>query len=246
MITNKFLIDFNADLGEGIPQELEIMPYLHSCNIACGGHFGDTETITATIKGALQHGLKIGAHPSYPDKENFGRFKMSISHQELYDNLLQQLFLFQSICQQHKVNIHHIKPHGALYNVAASNFEISELIVQIMIEHFPGVKLMGLPNSVTEKVAQMHAVDFIKEAFADRRYLDNGQLVPRSEEGAVLTDENQVLCQVSDIALHHKVKTITGNSIDIQADTICFHGDHPDALKIIKWVSTNLKPNDVN
>jgi 5-oxoprolinase (ATP-hydrolysing) subunit A len=233
-------IDINADLGEGIDNEKELMAFLSSCNIACGGHYGDILSISSTIKAAKEMGLNIGAHPSYPDKINFGRVSIKMNRQELFKVLLEQLLLFQKLCVENQVDFHHIKPHGALYNDAATNTEIAEVIVQLIKAHFPKVKLMGMPNSIIEKIAIAHEIPFIREAFADRNYLKPDQLVPRTEVNAVINHPNDVLNQVKNIALHHQIVNIHGESFNIHADSICFHGDHPQALVFLQKVSTHL------
>jgi UPF0271 protein len=240
MIKNKISIDFNADLGEGIPHEKELMAYLNSCNIACGGHFGDKQTITDTLFAAKFHRLKIGAHPSYPDKENFGRVIQNIEKKVLYQSLLDQLLLFKEICDSLEIPIHHIKPHGALYNQAAIDEEITQTILDIMEDYFPGVMLMGLPKSITEKLAKQREFGFIKEAFADRQYQDNGLLVPRSESGSVLCNNQEVFQQVRNIIFNKKIITRSGNEIFMEADSICFHGDNQNALSYLKFTSTQI------
>jgi len=246
MMKNKISIDFNADLGEGIPHEKELMAYLNSCNIACGGHFGDKQTITDTLFAAKFHRLKIGAHPSYPDKENFGRVIQNIEKKVLYQSLLDQLLLFKEICDSLEIPIHHIKPHGALYNQAAIDEEITQTILDIIEEYFPGVMLMGLPKSMTEKLAKQREIGFIKEAFADRQYQDNGLLVPRNQAGAVLNNNQEVFQQVRQIVFNKKVETVSGNEIFMEADSICFHGDHPKALSFLKFVSSQINHNASN
>lgn len=164
-------IDLNADLGEHPNTDLDerIMPYISSCNIACGGHIGDEASVRRTIINAKKHIIEVGAHPSYPDKENFGRKIISISKGDLRRSLEAQIGLVKQICEEENVHLHHVKPHGALYNHAASDESVSELILQVLQNIVPGVFWMGLAGSVTESVARANDYPFIREGFADRK-----------------------------------------------------------------------------
>lgn len=233
------MIDINCDLGEGLDNDEQVMPLLNSCNIGCGGHIGDESSIRKTIRLAKKHQVKIGAHPSYPDRENFGRKKMEIPILELKESIMAQLKLFEAICVEEQAIFHHIKPHGALYNEAAINHELAGMLVQIMMS-FPGIALYVPPNSVLERLALENHVPIITEAFADRTYNGNLTLVARNHAGALLTDPEAALEHVKHIVIDKIVKTIDGEFVPIKAETLCIHGDNPSALDILKTIRANL------
>lgn len=233
------MMDINCDLGEGLNNDDQLMPLLNSCNIACGGHVGDAYSIRKTIQLAKKHHVKIGAHPSYPDRENFGRKKLDIPLSDLKVSLMDQLKLFEAICDEVQAIFHHIKPHGALYNEVAINHEIAGLLIQVM-RNFPGVSLYVPPNSVIERLAVENNIPIITEAFADRSYHSNLTLVSRSHSKALLTDPREVLDHLKLLVLNGKVKTIEGELVPIKAETFCIHGDNPSAVEILKTIRVNL------
>ncbi|WP_425389838.1 5-oxoprolinase subunit PxpA [Ekhidna sp.] len=232
-------IDLNADLGEhpGTNLDEQIMPYISSCNIACGGHIGDEQSVRQTIRLALQHKVAIGAHPSYPDRENFGRKILQIQPSELAESISQQIELVNRICEEEDANLHHIKPHGALYNHAAADTFISELVLEVLKETAPGIYWMGLANSITESVANKHNHPFIAEGFADRKYESDGSLRSRALEGAVLKKQ-QVIEQVEQLALHHRV--MADNWLEINVQSICLHSDTEGAVTLAKEINNHL------
>lgn len=232
-------IDLNADLGEHPHSNLDerIMPYISSCNVACGGHIGDEASIRQTILLARAHGVAVGAHPSYPDRENFGRKIMQMQPKELADSLSEQIRLVQRICDEEGVNLHHIKPHGALYNHAASERFISELILNVIKEVIPGVPWMGFANSMSSHLSKTENHPFIAEGFADRKYESDGSLRSRTKEGAVL-DSSDVLKQVEELVVNHRVFTDAWLEIDIQS--ICLHGDTEGAVTLAKEINNHL------
>lgn len=227
-------IDFNADVGEGMKNEALLMPYLTSCNIACGAHAGDIEEIKSVIALAKLHHVKIGAHPSYPDKANFGRLEMAISTQELVDSIYEQVLLINQLAMDSGVSLHHIKPHGALYHKVATDIETAQQLIKLVQRINPKIAIVGLPNAVIHKEAQKAQIRFIKEGFADRRYKDNGSLVNRNEVGAVLHDPDQVIDQVTSIVHKKQVKAISGKYMNLSVDTICFHSDTNNAAELLK------------
>ena len=232
-------IDLNADLGEhpnSNPDE-QIMPYISSCNIACGGHIGDEVSVRQTTILARKHGVAVGAHPSYPDRENFGREIIEMQPQELADSISEQIQLVRRICEEEGVVLHHVKPHGALYNHAASKNFISELILAIIKEAAPYVYWMGLANSESEKLAKKHNYPFIAEGFADRKYEPDGSLRSRSEGGAVLKPF-EVLNQVEELVINHRVKA--DDWIDLNIQSICLHGDTDGAVTLAKEINQHL------
>lgn len=233
------MMDINCDLGEGLDNDNQLMPLLDSCNISCGGHAGDEFSIRKSIRMAKKNLVKIGAHPSYPDRENFGRKKLVIPFSDLKGSIMAQLKLFENICKEEQAIFHHIKPHGALYNEAAIDPEIAGLLIQVM-SNFPGVNLYVPPNSVIERLALENNVPIITEAFADRSYHSNLTLVSRSHPKALLTDPKEVLDHVKQMMLYGKVKTIEGELVPIKAETLCIHGDNPSAVEILKTIRVNL------
>lgn len=225
--------DINADLGEGMGTDAAVMPFISSCNIACGGHAGDGESIRKTVHLALLHGVKIGAHPAYPDRENFGRTSVPISETDLRESLLLQIRqLVGCLMDIGEGRLNHVKLHGALYNDAAVDPRLANLVVGLLQNHFPTCILYAPFGSLLASVAAANGVPFKYEVFADRRYQGDYTLVPRSTANACIDDLNQIRQQVFDMVWHHRVKTIDGLYLTIQADTICVHGDHPKALSI--------------
>ncbi|HOP23318.1 MAG TPA: 5-oxoprolinase subunit PxpA [Gammaproteobacteria bacterium] len=228
-------IDINCDLGEGIGNDAELMPYLGSCNIACGGHFGDKSSMSKTILLAKKHNVKIGAHPSFPDKKNFGRRIIEISNSDLHQSLYQQLSEFKQICVEHDAKMHHVKLHGALYNLAARDAEIAALTLDVFAQIQPDVKIYVPYNSAIALLADDY-FPIVYEAFADRSYNADLSLVNRNHENAVITDKIAAFEQVSSILKTNKVKTIDGQQVTIYAETFCVHGDQPNALEILKYL----------
>ena len=226
------LLDINADLGEQIGNDAAIMPYIGSCNIACGGHAGDPESIRETVDLALKHGVKIGAHPGYPDRENFGRKHVTISKTKLVESLLWQISQLQSYMVDLGQPLHHIKLHGALYNEVAVDASLASIIIAFIKYHFPTVSLYVPFGSQVAKLGALADVSIIYEVFSDRRYQDDYTLVPRTSQSACLQHWEEIQHQVLDMVQHQQVKTVSGNWIPIQADTICVHGDNPEAIQI--------------
>lgn len=232
-------IDLNADLGEhpGTKLDEKIMPYISSCNIACGGHIGDETSVRQTVRFAMKHGVAIGAHPSYPDRANFGRKIMLIQPKDLADSIIEQIQLVKRVCDEEGALLHHIKPHGALYNQAASDAFISELILEVLKEEAPNIYWMGLASSQTEITAKNHRHPFIAEGFADRKYEPDGSLRSRSLDGAVLSS-TQVIEQVEELVINHRAKADDWVSMEIQS--ICLHGDTEGAVTLAKEINQHL------
>ncbi|WP_298780033.1 5-oxoprolinase subunit PxpA [uncultured Polaribacter sp.] len=235
------IIDINCDVGEGIENEYLLMPYISSCNIACGGHFGTAKTIDETVRLAIKNNVLIGAHPSFPDKENFGRKVMNISFQQLQDSIENQLNLFVERLSFFGAKLHHIKPHGALYNLIAVDKSYAEVFIK-SIKKYSKTTFLYVPfNSVIEKIAIKNNIKIKYEVFADRNYNDNLTLVSRSENNALIIDKSQVFNHVFYMLKNKKVKTISGIEKIIQGDTFCIHGDTKNAVEIAKYLSEKLK-----
>lgn len=222
-------IDLNADLGEGAPDDDALMRIVSSCNVACGGHAGDAESMAGTIRLALMHGVAIGAHPSYRDREGFGRRSRFQSGDALYESLSAQVEAFSGIAAELGARVAHLKPHGALYNDAAADAEIADIVSRVTAELPGNCRLVGPPGSELQLSASRHGLGFIAEAFVDRAYGPGGKLVSRSEAGAVLDDLGRITAQALSLAIHKAVDAVDGTRIRIAADTLCIHGDRPGA-----------------
>jgi 5-oxoprolinase (ATP-hydrolysing) subunit A len=233
-------IDINADVGEGIGNESQLMPYISSCNIACGGHAGNHETMLTVVKLAKQYGVKIGAHPSFPDKENFGRLKMEMSCAALFSSLKGQIESLLDILHQEQANLHHIKPHGALYNLAAIDEKTAMVIVEVMKSFISPIKLYVPYKSVIADLAIQNNIPIVYEVFADRNYNADLTLVSRDKKEALIHDANVMFEHVFRMISEQKVKTISGAEMDILAQTICVHGDNPEAVTLVKKLNNNL------
>lgn len=242
----KVQIDLNADVAEGIGNEEQLLPYLSSCNICCGAHAGDEEEIRKVIDLAIQYDVVIGAHPSYPDRENFGRQAMKMSTQELADSLQEQLTLITTIAQENGAKVQYVKPHGALYHQAALDNQIATVIIEVTKEFDERMYLLGLPNSIMESKAKELNCPFAAEAFADRLYTREGGLASRSLAGSVLEKSDEVWQQVKSIVFAQQALTYERSTINVQADSICFHGDTANAIALLKEAHKKLLDYDVN
>ena len=235
-------IDINCDLGEGFGNEAELMPFIQSCNIACGGHAGNRQTMLDTIQIAKKHAVKIGAHPSYPDKANFGRLSLEIGKNELQDSLREQLLTFQQVISEVDAVWHHIKPHGALYNDVAANKELATCCIEVFTEF--KVKLFAPYGSAIAQVAQEFGLTVIYEGFADRNYNDDLSLVSRKKARAVLNDVETIISHVKRMFYKQQVLTLNGDLKHIQATTFCVHSDTDNAVAIVKNIFLGLKQNN--
>ncbi|MBT8376992.1 MAG: 5-oxoprolinase subunit PxpA [Bacteroidia bacterium] len=238
-------IDINADVGEGIGNEAELMPYLSSCNIACGGHAGDESTMLKVVQLAKDHRVKIGAHPSFPDEANFGREVMEMSAAELYSALQHQIRQLMQILQNESVMLHHIKPHGALYNLAAKDEKIASIVIEVAKSIAQPVKLYAPYNSVIAKIAETEQIEVTYEAFADRNYNEDLSLVSRLRRDAVIEQKEAVYNHVICMLRSQKVKTLSGVDVPIKALTYCIHGDTKNAADIARYLAKKLNENNV-
>jgi len=211
-------MQLNCDLGEGIGNDAELMPYIDEANIACGFHAGDAYTMRETVALCIRHGVKIGAHPSYLDRENFGRKEIELSPEEIYLLVKKQVETLKKITEQAGAKLHHVKPHGALYNTSAKNPQVAKAIAKAVKDIDDNLILFGLKNSHSIAAAKEAGLKTAEEAFADRSYESDGSLTPRSQPGACFTEIQDVLDQVE----------------KIKADTWCIHGDGPHALAFAK------------
>ena len=227
-------ICLNADIGElpgdtGRALDRAILDVVSRCNIACGGHAGDDESMRSTLRAARARNVAVGVHPSYPDRENFGRTTMQISAEDLAISLRQQVRTFLNIARDVGVTVAHLKPHGALYNDAARDAHLAGLIVRTA-QDARITQLIGPPTSELSRAAEKVGLGFVAEGFADRRYSEDGSLVPRSEAGAVLTSIDEQISQTLQLVRDKCVTTRAGTSIDLHVQTICLHGDTTGAI----------------
>ncbi len=241
----RIVIDINSDLGEGVGNENDLMPSISSCNIACGGHAGDRDSMRSMIHLALENGVKIGAHPSYPDKLNFGRKPVKMSDVELQNALMEQLMEFELILETAGGVLHHIKLHGALYSASMHDIHLAELMVDVIKRvRFSG-KIYTPANSALAEAAKEHDIPVMFEAFADRSYNDNGSLVSRQHPGALITDIDQMTAQVLSMVLQKKVMSIQNAFLPIKAETLCIHSDTPNAATLASQLTDRLRTQGI-
>lgn len=241
----KRFIDINADVGEGLNNEALLMPFLSSCNIACGGHAGNETSMLTVMKLAKEHRVKIGAHPSFPDTANFGRLQMDLPLEALLESLKTQVNALSKIINTGNETLHHIKPHGALYNLANTDKAYAEVIISLIKHYDNSVKLYAPYDSVMAKMAEKNGVKIVFEAFADRNYNDDLTLVLRSQPHALIEEDLQMRDHVLNMVLNSRVKTINGIEKHIKADTICIHGDHPQAVHHLQTLTEQLKQKNI-
>lgn len=234
-------IDLNADLGEGGPFDADIMQYVTSCNVACGGHAGDTDSMNTALAQAKRHHVAAGAHPSYPDREGFGRRAMDISLGDLEVALTNQITALKTIADQRHIPITHLKPHGALYNEAAKDRTLATLLARLTANLLPGASLVGPPNSALTANAKAAALPYIAEGFTDRAYTDEGTLVPRDQPGAMLETIAARTAQALTIAANQTVISQSGATIPMRVQTLCLHSDSSGALNSAKAIRTALE-----
>ena len=234
------MIDINCDLGEGFNNEHIIMPLISSCNISCGAHAGSLEIMDKVIQLALKHKVKIGAHPSFPDRDNFGRNVLDISNSDLQKSLEDQLTIFKDRALLQNATIHHVKPHGALYNLIAINSEKASVVIAAIQHVFEAVKLYVPYQSRIEEIAIQSGLEIVYEAFADRRYNEDLSLVSRTFSNALIKDKQEVLKQVQKIANKQLVTTINFHEKKIKASTFCVHGDTKNAIEILEYLHKYL------
>ena len=231
-------VDINCDVGEGMDNEALLMPYISSCNIACGAHAGDVATIDRVIGIARKHQVRVGAHPSFPDRKNFGREVMDISSDALAASLIQQIRLMQARLGNER--LHHVKAHGALYNLSAVDRDVASVVVQAVRETAADSLLYVPDNSVIAALAIRHQLNVRYEAFADRNYLDDLRLVPRTQKNALITNRAAVISHLMRMVVGRQVKTVSAQLIPIRAETYCVHGDHDAAVEIVRHIHQEM------
>lgn len=240
-----YKVDLNCDMGENfgiynLGQDEELMKYITSTNIACGYHAGDPMTMRKTVKLALQYGVAIGAHPGLPDMAGFGRRVMDISAEEIYGLVLYQIGALQAFAKAEGTSITHVKPHGALYQMANQSTAIAEAIAEAVYRIDDDVYLVGQSSSKLVKAGARVGLRTLNEVFADRNYEKDGSLTPRSHEQALIVQSKYSTERVIRMVREHKVESRTGEEMNMRADTICVHGDSPDALEHVIQLSQAL------
>jgi UPF0271 protein len=245
-------IDINCDMGESthlwnyaIENDLALLPYISSLNIACGFHAGDPHTMQELVAAALDAGVAIGAHPSFNDRDNFGRSNTSLSPEKVYDLIVYQVGALQAFLHVHGASLHHVKPHGALYNMAAADKVLATAICKAIKDLDADIILYGLSGSELIRAAEHAGLETASEVFADRAYENDGSLTPRSQPNALITDESQAIAQVLQMVQQRTVNTITGKTIPITAETICIHSDGLHALAFAQHIQQALKQQGI-
>lgn len=240
-----YRVDLNCDLGESfgnykLGMDELVIPLISSANVACGFHASDPVVMNKTIAMASEAGIRVGAHPGYLDLMGFGRRNMNVSFDEAKNYVLYQLGALDAFCKVHGVKMQHVKPHGALYNMAAKDYELSKAICEAIKEYDDTLIVMALSGGELVNAAKDMGLRVAMEVFADRAYEEDGSLVNRRKEGAMITDENEAIARVVRMIKENKVTAITGKDIPIQADSVCVHGDGEKALAFVQKIRETL------
>lgn len=250
MSEKSLCIDLNCDLGESfghytIGLDEELLPLASSCNIACGYHAGDPVVMRKTVKLAKAAGASIGAHPGYPDLQGFGRRDLSLSPDEAYAFVLYQVAALAGFCRAEEAQLAHVKPHGQLYNRCAIDYPLAKAVAQAVKDFNPELILVGLANGYLIEAGREIGLKVAQEFFMDRAYTDEGVLVSRTQEGALITDSDFAIERVKDVIETGKLESISGKIIEVQADTICIHGDNPDAIAYVGRIREELESSGI-
>ncbi|RYF82500.1 MAG: 5-oxoprolinase subunit PxpA [Comamonadaceae bacterium] len=233
-------IDLNADLGEGAGNDEALLGLVSSANIACGWHAGDARTMRQCVRWAVAHGVAIGAHPSFPDRENFGRSAMQLPPEEIVANTLYQIGALAAIVNAEGGRLAHVKPHGMLYNQAVKEPELAAALCEAVRLFDPTLKFFGLAGSGMIDAARRAGLMPVEEVFADRGYMPDGSLVPRSQPGALIEDEEASLAQTLSLVRDHEVRAIDGSTVAVNAQSVCLHGDGAHALAFAQRIRARL------
>jgi len=233
-------VDLNADLGEGAPDDAELLALVSSANIACGWHAGDARLMQATVAAALERGVAIGAHPSYPDRENFGRSEMQLSPEQVRADVIYQVGALDALVRAAGGRLHHVKPHGALYNQAARDPALASAIAAAVLDINPSLAIYGLAGGELLEAAEHAGLRAVAEVFADRGYRADGSLVPRSQPGALIHDTDEAVARTLRMVREGVVRAVSGEIVPLRAQTICLHGDGPHALAFARAIRQAL------
>ena len=235
------VVDLNSDLGEGAGHDEEILDLVSSANIACGFHAGDPASIFATIQAALERGVALGAHPSFADRENFGRTEVTIPPAEVYSLVSYQIGAFQALARAAGGRMNHVKAHGALYNMAARDRALAQVIANAVFNVDPKLILFAPSESHLDFAATELGLETASEVFADRNYLSDGSLVPRSRDDAFVRDPVEAAERIIRMLVEGKVQAVDGNDVAVLARTVCVHGDNPQAVAFVRKVRERLE-----
>lgn len=238
-------VDLNCDLGEGCTTDSAIMPFISSANLACGYHAGNEAIIKQTLLLAKKFNVAIGAHPSYPDKANFGRKEMNLPLQEIKSIVIAQIELVKKLAEEIGLQLQHVKPHGALYNTAARDINIATIIAEAVKEVDSKLILFGLANSELGKAAEKVGLNFYNEVFADRTYTDEGKLTPRTASNALIVTKEAAIEQVLRMIQKEEVLSTSGKIVPIKVDTICIHGDGVHAVDFAKHLNKLIQASNI-
>jgi len=239
------IVDLNSDLGEGAGHDNEILDLVSSANIACGYHAGDASSIFATIKAALDRNVSLGAHPSFPDRENFGRTEMNLAPEEVYSAVAYQIGAFHALARAAGGRMNHVKAHGALYNMAARDRALADVIANAVYALDPKLILFAPAGSHLDFAATELGLATASEVFADRNYLADGSLVPRSDSRAFVHDPIDAAERIIRMLIEGKVQAVDESDVDISAATICVHGDNPQAVEFVRKLRERLEAEDI-
>ncbi|MCC3153335.1 5-oxoprolinase subunit PxpA [Hymenobacter sp. BT770] len=239
-------VDLNCDMGESfgawtLGNDAALMPFITSANIACGFHAGDPAVMKQTVRTALHHGVALGAHPGLPDLVGFGRRNLDISAEEAFDMTVYQLGALAALARAEGGQLHHLKPHGALYNMAATNAALAQAIAEAVYKVQPELVLYGLAGSELTKAGEKLGLKTAHEVFADRTYQANGTLTPRRQPDALITSADAAIAQVLRMVKGGGVRTQQGTDVAIRADTVCLHGDGAHALEFAQRLNKELR-----
>ncbi len=238
-------IDLNCDMGEGFNTDPLIMPFISSANIACGFHAGDESIMHNTVRLAIQHNVAIGAHPGFADKKNFGRAEIYLPLEEVYELVRTQVLLLQKIASGNGAKLHHVKPHGALYNMSAKDPALASTIAKAVFDTDHNLLLYGLSGSHSIHEAKKMGLSTASEVFADRTYQNNGSLTPRSQQNAFITHSSMSITQVLQMIQQHTVTSVDDQKIPIIAETLCLHGDGIAAVAFAKSIQQSLQQHHI-
>jgi UPF0271 protein len=240
-----FVLDLNADLGEGAGHDDELLALVTSANIACGFHAGDAETMRRSIETARDRKVAVGAHPSLFDRENFGRKELPVKSGDVFDAVVYQLGIFQAIAEAAGVQPNHVKPHGALYNMAVRDQELADAIGRAIAKVDIRLILFAPQSSALARAGKTNGLLIVHEVFADRNYLSDGSLVPRSRPDALLHDPEEAAARVVRMLREAKVDSVDGVDVDVRAETVCVHGDTPGAVDFARVLKSRLEKEGV-
>lgn len=240
-----YFVDLNSDLGEGAAFDSQIIPLITSANIACGFHAGDSNIMNSTVKLCKANSVSFGAHPGYPDKENFGRTAMNLTPDEVYNVTLCQFGALSAFAKANGVRLCHVKPHGAMYNSAAKDFDLALAIANAVKDFDETLILLALSGSKMIDAAKAVGIKYASEVFADRAYEADGSLRKRTLDGSMITDENEAISRVIRMIKEGKVTAYTGEDVPIEAHSVCVHGDGEKALDFVRALNKAFAENDI-